>query len=274
MRKYFYTDGINKFGPFSKEDLKSQRIKQSTKVWYYGLEKWINASDIRDLNDLFFTNPPETNPTNIPIENNRQTLQETTAKTILPTPPAKNQTKLIRWSIGIATLLIICFVTIILVKKRTESNLYEEIVANSYDGDIDFNIYVEKFYRDLAYHGIIPKTPETTIIKFSKLDKIDKATHIHALSYGYEDDSRIEIYINPSSWDKFTKPMRYFLMYHELAHDVLNVDDLDATPINEGKLMYPEIYSYEKISMDDFIESFHAMFEEHSQTMTKTAWFK
>jgi hypothetical protein len=59
--------------------------------------------------------------------------------------------------------------------------------------------------------------------------------------------------------------MRYFLMYHELAHDVLNLDDLEAKPIHEGKLMYPEISTYEKKNMDDFIESFHAVFEAHAQ---------
>ncbi len=54
-------------------------------------------------------------------------------------------------------------------------------------------------------------------------------------------------------------------MYHELAHDILNLDDLDNKPINEGKLMYPEISTYEKKNMDDFIESFHSLFEEHAK---------
>ena len=53
-------------------------------------------------------------------------------------------------------------------------------------------------------------------------------------------------------------------MYHELAHDVLNLDDLEPESRNEGKLMYPYISSYEKKTMDDFIESTHALFEEQS----------
>ena len=56
--------------------------------------------------------------------------------------------------------------------------------------------------------------------------------------------------------------MRYYLMYHELSHDILNVDDLEDTEINVGKLMYPAISTYEKITMDDFIEHSHALFEE------------
>ena len=76
------------------------------------------------------------------------------------------------------------------------------------------------------------------------------------------DDDRIEIYINPSTWESFNKPMRYYLMYHELSHDVLNVDDLEHLQINEGKLMYPSIATYESKTMDDFIESSHELFEE------------
>ena len=55
------------------------------------------------------------------------------------------------------------------------------------------------------------------------------------------------------------------LMYHELAHDVLNLDDLEPKSWNEGKLMYPAILSYETKNMDDFIESGHALFEEQSE---------
>jgi hypothetical protein len=164
-----------------------------------------------------------------------------------------------------AIIIVISLVVIKLIQGQSEANLHKEIVANSYDGDVNFDIYVEKFYRDLELYGIFPKKPKTIIIKFSKLDQLDNTTHIHGLSLGYNDDSKIEIYINPSSWQQFTKPMRYFLMYHELAHDVLNLDDLDSKSINEGKLMYPEISSYEKKNMDDFIESFHALFEEHSK---------
>ena len=94
-------------------------------------------------------------------------------------------------------------------------------------------MYVQKFYRDLEFFGIYPKKPALQIIKFAKLDQLDNTTHIHGLSYGSGDDDKIEIYINPSTWKSFNKPMRYFLMYHELAHDVLNLDDLDAKPSNK-----------------------------------------
>ena len=91
-------------------------------------------------------------------------------------------------------------------------------------------------WTNLSRSGIfrnLPKKPTRTIIKFAKLDQLDNTTHIHAMSFGYDDDSLIEIYINPSTWNKFSKPMRYYLMYHELAHDVLNLDDLEQHSGNE-----------------------------------------
>ena len=54
-------------------------------------------------------------------------------------------------------------------------------------------------------------------------------------------------------------------MYHELSHDILDLKDLEAIDENKGKLMYPELSSYENKNMDEFIESSHALFEEHSK---------
>ncbi|MDY0142845.1 MAG: DUF4339 domain-containing protein [Bacteroidales bacterium] len=265
MRKYFYTDGESKFGPFSKDELKSQKITRSTKVWYFGLEQWTEINKINELNDIFVAIPPELKPLNPPITNKIEVPENKHLEKPISVQLKTKKSKLSKWIIGIAILIVTSFVIIILVQKQSEANLYKEIVTNSYNADENFDIYVEKFYRDLEFYGIFPKKPKSTIIKFSRLDQLDNTTHIHGLSLGYNDDSRIEIYINPSTWQQFTKPMRYFLMYHELAHDVLNLDDLDNKPINEGKLMYPEMSSYEKKNMDDFIESFHTLFEEQAK---------
>lgn len=227
--------------------------------------KWIEISEIRELADIVSTIPPELKALNSQSESKIKKPEQETKRGPRLVHPKSMKSKPIRWIIGLVGLVVISFIIIKLGQKQSEANLYKEIVANSYDGDVDFNMYVEKFYRDLEFYGIFPKRPKTTIIKFSRLDQLDNTTHIHGLSLGHNDDSRIEIYINPSSWQHFTKPMKYYLMYHELAHDVLNIDDLDIKPMNEGKLMYPEISSYDKINMDSFIESFHALFEEHSK---------
>ena len=265
MRKYFYTDGINKFGPFSKEELKHHVFSRSTRIWYFGLEQWTELHKIDELKDLFSSIPPEISLPNNPSESKIEIKKNKDIENSKPFLFKAAQSNLKKWIFGIALLSFLAFITIKIIQKQNRVNLYNDIVTNSYDADENFDIYIDKFYRDLEFYGIFPKKPRIKTIKFSRLDQLDRTTDIHGLSLGYNDDNRIEIYINPSSWEQFTKPMRYYLIYHELAHDVLNLEDLEATYQNQGKLMYPEMSSFEKKTMDDFIESFHSLFEEEAK---------
>ncbi|MTI29764.1 DUF4339 domain-containing protein [Xanthovirga aplysinae] len=264
MSKYFFTDGKEKYGPFSKSELKNQKITRSTKVWFFGLGTWTELSKIPELNDIIASIPPEIKSrTTLEKPKEKKESKKKAGIKILP-PQKKKRVKMKKWLIGILIMTLVSFLIYFSIKNQAEVNLYNKVVENSYDSDEDFQVYVDKFYRDLEYFGIYAQKPKTTIIKFSKLDQMGNTTHIHGLSFGSHDNAKIEIYINPSSWRQFNKPMRYFLMYHELAHDILNLDDLDPKSFYEGKLMYPEISSYESKNMDDFIESAHALFEEQT----------
>jgi hypothetical protein len=271
MSKYFYTDGKEKYGPYSKEELRNQTISRTTKVWCYGMDKWQELSQVPELSFVLNSIPPELNKKPIAVQEEStivkpeiQTIQNSETK-ISPSAEVKRTPSFSKWLIAIIVVILISLFAYRLIQNQSEVNLYNKIAANSYDSDEDFKIYVQKFYRDLEFYGIYPKKPKIQIIKFSKLDQLDNTTHIHGISFGSDDDDRIEIYINPSTWEQFNKPMRYFLMYHELAHDVLNLDDLEAKSWNEGKLMYPAISSYENKNMDEFIENSHALFEKESE---------
>ena len=253
MSKYFYTDGVNKFGPFSKDDLKIEKISRSTKVWRFGMDSWTELSSVSELEDVLNSIPPEIRKE--PILDSSTEINE--VKSATHQAKERKRPQGYKWIIG-GLILIIVQVIIYAVYQK-------QIKANSYTSDEDFDLYVNKFYRDLEYFGIFPKKPTSTIIKFSRLDQLDQTTHIHALTFGNSDDDKIEIYINPSTWKRFNKPMKYFLMYHELAHDQLDLKDLEINKLNEGKLMYPELSSYERKDMDDFIESAHATFEEKAK---------
>lgn len=145
---------------------------------------------------------------------------------------------------------------------QSDSYLYSKVKSCSYDAPEEhFDVYVDKFYRDLGVFGIYPVRPAVQIVKFSKMDQIKSLTHINALSCGIDNDELIEIYINPYFWEKAPKALRYWVMYHELAHDVLNIDDLSDLPSNNGRLMYPYINTYEITHMDQFIEASHELFD-------------
>ena len=70
-KKYFYSDGVNRFGPFTLSELKEQNITRETLVWYNGMEQWQKAGTLIELNSLFNSVPPpidhEVNPGTRPI---------------------------------------------------------------------------------------------------------------------------------------------------------------------------------------------------------------
>lgn len=73
MKKYFYTDGTNKFGPYTLDELKGFRITKQTKVWFEELSDWTPAGDVLELQSIFDYTPPIINNQNSsvpPIINN------------------------------------------------------------------------------------------------------------------------------------------------------------------------------------------------------------
>jgi hypothetical protein len=259
VKKFFYTDGVSKFGPYSIEELLQKGISRDTKIWFLGLSTWTSFDEIEELNQFVSKLPPPIKKPSISIS--PKILQ-------IPTSPNnETKSKLTFWKeVTIIGLFVVVIFSIWLIFRKSEEkpkDIYGDIVNGSYDSDEDFSMYVSKFYRDLEILGIYPAKPNKVIIKFSNLDKITDATHIHGISFGHDNDEVIEIYINPSSWNKFNRAQKYFLMYHELSHDILNLDDLEVDDANKGRLMFPNIESYEKITMDEFIESYQKTFEDY-----------
>lgn len=58
MKKYFYTDGTNNFGPFTLEELREKNITRETKVWFQELGEWKPAGTVPELIDIFKLVPP------------------------------------------------------------------------------------------------------------------------------------------------------------------------------------------------------------------------
>jgi Family of unknown function (DUF6232)/GYF domain 2 len=58
MKDYYYNDGENQYGPFSIEELKSEKISKSTMIWTEDLDDWQPAIEIVELKKLFNAPPP------------------------------------------------------------------------------------------------------------------------------------------------------------------------------------------------------------------------
>ena len=66
MSQYYYTDGKERYGPYSLEELKNKGINQETLVWKEGLVDWVPARNLADLETLFQAIPDFQMPSNVP----------------------------------------------------------------------------------------------------------------------------------------------------------------------------------------------------------------
>lgn len=60
MKKYYYSDGLNRLGPFSLEELKQKNITKEHLVWFESMNDWQKAGTIDELKDLFNVPAPPT----------------------------------------------------------------------------------------------------------------------------------------------------------------------------------------------------------------------
>lgn len=80
MKKYFYSDGTNNFGPFSIEELKEEKINRETIIWFKELDEWKKAGAIQELNDLFALVPPPIQQQN---NYNQQSIRQPNSSSII-----------------------------------------------------------------------------------------------------------------------------------------------------------------------------------------------
>lgn len=62
MKKFHIAIDGKQIGPLSIDDLKTYNLSPSTKIWYEGLESWVNISDVEELKSLVNSSPPPLPP--------------------------------------------------------------------------------------------------------------------------------------------------------------------------------------------------------------------
>lgn len=58
MKKYFYSDGKEKHGPLSLDELKQEDISKHTLIWFEGLDDWTPAGELDELKPILELQPP------------------------------------------------------------------------------------------------------------------------------------------------------------------------------------------------------------------------
>ena len=107
----------------------------------------------------------------------------------------------------------------------------------------DLKAMVNYFVDDCKINNINLPFTDNIIIEFVELD-----ANVIGVSSGRNDDSVINLKIDPENWAKSSLQKKWYLLYHELGHDVLNLGHGEG-----GKMMFNFIdrdYKWEEFIND------------------------
>ncbi|WP_396141654.1 hypothetical protein [Flavobacterium sp.] len=112
----------------------------------------------------------------------------------------------------------------------------------------DIKSFINVFINDCKNNKI--KIQKDMIIKanFEPLEG-----NIIALAYGLGDDSKVIIKVDPLKWKESSIEKKWYIIYHELGHDILNLNHGEA-----GKMMFN--FADKEYSWKDFLEDKEYMF--------------
>lgn len=106
----------------------------------------------------------------------------------------------------------------------------------------DLETMVKFFLEDCKKSN--KKVPEINTLK-ATFEPLEGS--VIALSYGYGDDTTIVIKVDPEKWAKSSIEKRWYVLYHELGHDVLNLEHGQG-----GKMMFN--FADKEYTWDDFFK--------------------
>ena len=115
----------------------------------------------------------------------------------------------------------------------------------------DIKSLINVFLKDCENHNIEINKTQNITGTFESLEN-----NAIALAYGHNDDSKIIIKIDPEMWLKSSLPTKFYILYHELGHDVLNLMHGQG-----GKMMFN--FTEEEYSWKDFFIDRDNMFKKY-----------
>ena len=129
MKQYYYSDGKNQFGPFSKIELQNTGISKETLVWFEGLSEWQKAGDIEDLADLF---PKKQTPPPLPNQKSTipQPLISNEMTVVRPQQKKRSKKKVIIWCCSILLFVVILAVISNELYEKKQFERFEQTIRN------------------------------------------------------------------------------------------------------------------------------------------------
>ena len=142
-----------------------------------------------------------------------------------------------------------CFYDLMLEKvhvSREKSILISGIDLTD-ERTADPEIIIQAFLDEVKRIGLSQK--QEVLISFSPID-----SQVLAQCLSMYQDNLVTIEINPEHWQRSSSQKKWYILYHELGHDVLNIEHTGI----ECRMMQP--ISDREYSWDEFLEDRSEMF--------------
>lgn len=123
---------------------------------------------------------------------------------------------------------------------------------NEYDLTAMINFFIDDYERNVNQKSFSINR-DNIDAKFISLEENQLA-----VALGYDDDDNIVIRVDPVKWSKASQEKRWYILYHELGHDILNLDHGEG-----GKMMFN--FVDRDYSWDEFFEDRKYMFDYMNQ---------
>ena len=117
MKKYFYSDGKEKHGPLSLDELKQEDISKQTLIWFEGLDDWTPAGELDEMRLILELQPPpilteEKEELSEPVEKEEETTENTgnqnrTTKKGMFSSPFSFDGRIRRTEYGISFIIVV-----------------------------------------------------------------------------------------------------------------------------------------------------------------------
>lgn len=112
--------------------------------------------------------------------------------------------------------------------------------------------FLEKNGSKMDVNSLLIHTNQLSLTPKLRFQSIGE--NIIAIAIGKDENSKVEIIFDPDFWQTFNQAKRFYVLYHELGHDIFNLNHG-----NGGKMMFN--YADRNITWDDFIRDRESMFE-------------
>ena len=117
----------------------------------------------------------------------------------------------------------------------------------------DIREMIKIFILDCRVNGINIMTNDNIKATFEELPE-----GIVALAAGFNNDNEISIRVDPLKWKDASSAKKWYVLYHELGHDVLNLDHGEG-----GKMMFN--YVDRDYTWDEWLEDKKYMLDSYKR---------